>query len=101
MGMEPIRRYIVAKDSQLVFDFITQDNIANGRTCANCHSQERCVTDGVTCSIDKTCGEWSEDTSKEQDKDAEEFQAMWNSILGQYGVTKGDNAKLYKLAQMF
>ena len=45
-------------DKQLVFPFITEDNLMNGKTCEKCLYQKMCADNGEVVSIDKTCGDW-------------------------------------------
>lgn len=46
------------KEKQIVFPFIVQDNILNGKVCPTCKHQQDCLDLGETLTHDHSCGEW-------------------------------------------
>lgn len=100
MGLGP-RSYNMAKERQLVFPFILEDNKMNGRTCVTCKYQKKCVDAGETIFEQHTCGDWTEDTDRSQEEDSFESMGIFDNLMDKYSISAEDKKLLYIHANKF
>jgi len=90
-------------ERQLVFDFIREDNLLQGRTCATCNHGEEgiCNKFGDEVSSDHTCGDWEHNDDRAMQEIAKDARDEFIKLMKKYRIDEEDAKSIYINAQHF
>ena len=94
----------MAKEKQLEFPFVKEQNQLDGKTCENCkfYDEKTCICHrwGDEHGEGDSCGVWEYNIDKAQKEDSKEFEDEFNNLCDMYGITEKDRERLKNLCRL-